>query len=266
MKTRISGQLLLVSALLTGPCFNGFGQVQTNESSVVKGGTNWAPATTAVESVTAPNEESNSAAVADADTNPSRPSLSPWANELAKMAQAGIGDNVLLAYIDSVGTFNLGPDQIVYLRNLGVSNDAINAALQHDADIASGQRQVVASTVPLSGSKFPKSFLVSTPGPSARTVPTSDTSAVAPFERGASAEDSIVTELPEADDGSIATILPDKNWLGLFTWIAQGACGPARNTKPYPVREARPVKLTKPIIVLNAAGRTPNLLVIEGLP
>ncbi len=259
MKTRISAHWLLVPALLTGLLFNGLGRAQTNPSLAIKSGTNQAPAATLPSSTAA---EPDAAAVESVspDKQATKPPLSPWANELAKLAQAGIGDDVMLAYIDSVGTFNLGPDQIVYLRNLGVSNDAINAALQHDAEIVSGQRQVAATTVPSSGA-FPKAFLAKPLAPGPSTANSSFASAAPARD-----EDSIVTELPDLDDSTIATMLPDRTWPGLFTWLAQTAYAPPRKAKTYPVRAPQPVELTQPIIVLNAAGRTPNLLVIEGLP
>lgn len=61
------------------------------------------------------------------------PRLSPGAQEVAKLAQAGLGEDVMLAYIGNVnGTFNLGSDQIVYLNDLGVSSTVVKAMIQSD--------------------------------------------------------------------------------------------------------------------------------------
>ena len=52
------------------------------------------------------------------------------------MAQAGTSDEVLLAYIrNSSSTFDLSADQILYLRDIGLSSAVMTAMLSHDADL-----------------------------------------------------------------------------------------------------------------------------------
>jgi hypothetical protein len=61
------------------------------------------------------------------------PSLSPSAAEVVRLAGAGTGDDVVLAYIqNSTATFGLSADQILYLRDIGVSSAAITAMLNRD--------------------------------------------------------------------------------------------------------------------------------------
>ena len=61
------------------------------------------------------------------------PALSPAASEVVRLAEAGTSDDVLLAYIqNSQGGFNLAADQILYLRDIGVSSAAITAMLNRD--------------------------------------------------------------------------------------------------------------------------------------
>lgn len=59
--------------------------------------------------------------------------LSPGLTEVVKLAQAGVGEEVILAYIDQyAGLFNAGADQIVYLNDLGISSAVIAAMLKRD--------------------------------------------------------------------------------------------------------------------------------------
>src|SRR6185436_17214654 len=67
--------------------------------------------------------------------------VSPGLAEIAKLAQAGVSEEVMLAYVDKYsGSFNVGADQILYLNDLGVSSTVITSMLKHDgsttADVA----------------------------------------------------------------------------------------------------------------------------------
>jgi hypothetical protein len=59
--------------------------------------------------------------------------LSPAAEGVLKLSQAGVGDLVILAYVQSVKTpFDLNVDGILELRNDKVSDPVITAMLDHD--------------------------------------------------------------------------------------------------------------------------------------
>jgi hypothetical protein len=61
------------------------------------------------------------------------PSLSPGSAEVVRLAGAGTSDDVVLAYIqNSTATFDLNADQILYLRDIGVSSPVITAMLTRD--------------------------------------------------------------------------------------------------------------------------------------
>jgi hypothetical protein len=61
------------------------------------------------------------------------PILSPNAAEVVRLAGAGTGDDVVLAYIqNSTAAFELSADQILYLRDIGVSSPVITAMLNRD--------------------------------------------------------------------------------------------------------------------------------------
>jgi len=105
--------------------------------------------------ITSADPETVKPVVPDKDAATERPlpanvSFSPALNEVAKMAQAGVEDSVMLAFINnSSSTFNLGSDQVIYLNDLGLSGSVITAMIQRDKELSSASGQVAtASTVP----------------------------------------------------------------------------------------------------------------------
>ncbi len=85
--------------------------------------------------------------------------LSPGVSEVVKLAQAQVGDEVILNYINSSATaFHPTADELIYLADIGVSTDVINALIkkapspeQTGAEYlaAQEQREAVASTAPV---------------------------------------------------------------------------------------------------------------------
>src|SRR5437899_2950953 len=78
----------------------------------------------------------------EVSTTPEQPStgsasvpanISPAAAEVIRLAEAGTGEDVLLAFIqNSTSSFNLSADQILYLRDVGLSSQIITAMLNRD--------------------------------------------------------------------------------------------------------------------------------------
>jgi hypothetical protein len=69
---------------------------------------------------------------------PPRVSLSHWAIEIQKLVQAGVEERVITSYItNSAGMFNLSADQIIYLKNAGVSPRVLSVMIQHDQELLS---------------------------------------------------------------------------------------------------------------------------------
>lgn len=112
-----------------------------------------APATTSAVVVAEPLPASgptNTAPLADLDTSsdtnapaiveripatarPESVALSPGLSEVVKLAQAGVGEEVILAFVDKYsGRFGVGADQILYLNDLGVPGTVITSLLKHD--------------------------------------------------------------------------------------------------------------------------------------
>ncbi len=71
--------------------------------------------------------------VAAAPAQPTPPAVSPAAAEVVRLAEAGTSDDVILAYIQNdTAPFDLSADQILFLRDIGVSSAAITAMLGRD--------------------------------------------------------------------------------------------------------------------------------------
>ncbi|HVM48182.1 MAG TPA: DUF6600 domain-containing protein [Candidatus Acidoferrum sp.] len=59
--------------------------------------------------------------------------ISPSASEVVRLAGSGVGDDVLMAYVQNSQTpFDLTADNVLYLRDVGVSQAVITAMLNHD--------------------------------------------------------------------------------------------------------------------------------------
>jgi hypothetical protein len=67
--------------------------------------------------------------------------LPPSTAEVVKMAQSGVGDDVVIAYIkNSQSLFNLSANDVLALKNAGLSSPVMTAMLTHDNAVRS-QRQ-----------------------------------------------------------------------------------------------------------------------------
>jgi hypothetical protein len=65
-------------------------------------------------------------------------SLSPGAAEVVKLATSGVGDEVVLAYItNSQALFDLSANDVLYLKDLGLSPEVTTAMLNHDSMLRS---------------------------------------------------------------------------------------------------------------------------------
>jgi hypothetical protein len=64
--------------------------------------------------------------------------LAPAASEVVHLSESGTTEDIILAYIQrSTTPFNLSADQIVYLKDIGLSSTAITAMLNRDRDLQS---------------------------------------------------------------------------------------------------------------------------------
>src|SRR5262245_24221544 len=71
-----------------------------------------------------------------ATTTTAPTNISPAVAEVIRLAESGVGDDVVLAYIqNSQTTFDLRADDVLYLRDVGVSSAVITAMLTHDTTL-----------------------------------------------------------------------------------------------------------------------------------
>jgi hypothetical protein len=76
---------------------------------------------------------------------PDRAKLSPAATEVVKLHESMVGEEVVISFVEStVYPFRLSADQIVYLQDIGLSEDIVQAMIKRDTVLASGSH--VAST------------------------------------------------------------------------------------------------------------------------
>src|SRR3954470_14573538 len=76
--------------------------------------------------------------------------ISPAAAEVVRLAESGLGDEVVSSYVTNAQTpFNLTADDIVYLKDVGISEPVISLMMSHDRQIReSGPPPVTAQTPP----------------------------------------------------------------------------------------------------------------------
>jgi hypothetical protein len=81
---------------------------------------------------------------------PPPPNILPFSPlaQVVRLVQAGVDQTVILAYAtNSISTFNLDSDKIIYLANLGVPNEITTAMMQRD-QILQQQMAAAANTAP----------------------------------------------------------------------------------------------------------------------
>jgi hypothetical protein len=112
--------------------------------------------------------------------------LSPGAAEVVRLAGSGVGDDVVLAYIqNSQAAFNLSADDVLYLKDIGLSPQVTSAMLSHDSALRS-QPQPSAPAAPAPAGQPGSAPLTyqwqtpATPAPAAPEMPPPQAAAPAP--------------------------------------------------------------------------------------
>jgi hypothetical protein len=199
--------------------------------------------------------------------------ISPWANEILRLAKAGIEERVMLSFIENSGTFNLGAEQIIQLSAAGVSGEVITAMLQHDTELASGARILTTTTSPPLDPTLERILLAVRNAPKETSPPPSDSSRPVPAANRESAEVEWPAFAPEAAP-FLARSDPDRDSTRVEAATeffntsvpALKASAGAKLSGSYRVPETRPVELLPPIIVLNSASPPPNVIIIDMFP
>lgn len=183
-----------------------------------------------------------------ATNQPARARLSPWASEVAKLAEADIDEDVILTFIDNSGTFNLDADQIIRLRELGVANQFVTAMIQHDADVISGMRPLTISSAPPAATI---QFVLAAKDDSAKEKNSKNSTGL--FDT----EPETIGAPPDEDYENLA------QQLDAADSFAQNSQSQNSRQPLYRVRQPYPEAVTAPILVFKAAGVTPNTLIIR---
>ncbi len=81
-------------------------------------------------------------------TVPANIKLAPPVSEIVKLANSGVDQGVMLSYVtNSSSTFNLGADEIIYLKDVGIPGEVVTAMIQHDQVLrGEGAPSMVAQT------------------------------------------------------------------------------------------------------------------------
>jgi hypothetical protein len=114
-----------------------------------------------------------------APTSPSGPAykLSPGATEVEKLAQSGVGGDVILSFIGQLQSFyDLSAADIVALKSAGVSSQAVTAMLNHDSALRN--QQAAANPAASAPSSTPATPAQSTSAPTAAAPSPVSTSVV----------------------------------------------------------------------------------------
>ena len=57
-------------------------------------------------------------------------------SEMLRLAESGANENVIIAFVtNSPSTFNIGPEEIIYLNDIGISPQAVTAMIIHDREL-----------------------------------------------------------------------------------------------------------------------------------
>jgi hypothetical protein len=193
----------------------------------------------------------------------------PAFTEFAKLALAGIDEQVMLRVITNTpDAYRLGVDQILWLRDVGVAKEVINAMIAHDLEVNSRQvAQALATPSPPVRIPWPASWLKPADAPVRTAVkvnPQASTPAPAPpskllTNRPASAPPALpmtvaVGEPVQAPAG--AGFSPTTGSVGEVPSVGRIPSEQKEEAtseywrNPYPVRLPYPVKLLDPIIIM----------------
>jgi hypothetical protein len=145
------------------------------------------------------------------------PSLPDRLQEVIKLAQSGVGDEVILAYVQNSPTgFNPTPDQVLYLTDLGISDVIVTALVNHGTETP--------PSTPLP-TVDPASLAVQEPAPPlAEPVPAEVTyNPEPPLVYAAPPEVGYVTPPPVEDDSFYSSLAPYGSWMDVpdYGWCWQ---------------------------------------------
>jgi hypothetical protein len=231
---------------------------------------NPAPALSQTIAVPAPAGGVREHSPAEFSVVPRGPALSPWTAEIVKLARSGIDENVMRVFVDNAGAFGLGADQIIYLSDLGISGELISAMLQHDRELAAGERLATTMSAPPTDSFFGVTLVQgrdSTSG-AVKEIPATPAAVAAMVAAGATREKRApAAARPQPSAPATPDAAPATETEAAFDASAPAPAAPTEPKRPlYPVRAPYPEQLLPPIIFVHAPEIPPNTLIVYGFP
>jgi hypothetical protein len=139
-----------VAATLQGPMASGGEDDDKSADTNVLKGDLFAPPLPADGVVVSVPEQPELAPPGTNTAKPSSPTMpglkfSEGTTGLVKLAQGGMGEDVMRAYITNANSrFSLNPDQIIYLNDLGVPSSVVTAMIEHDAGFDAEVQRITA--------------------------------------------------------------------------------------------------------------------------
>ena len=136
----------------------------------------------------------NGSVISTPDVSGTNVSTNPRLGDFVKLVQAGVGDTVILAYVNnSSAPFNLSSDDILYLNDLGASDAVVAAMLAQDKKYGvTGGSPAVTTPTPAAVANVP-----TTPAPA--PAPDATASAYAPADANAMAQTPPLTPSVEVE-------------------------------------------------------------------
>jgi hypothetical protein len=187
MKAKLFQMCGLALFLALVPLFGGCDQERANsatvpdvatsqppvDATVVPGDTNQTAPTAAQQETEQELENAPGKIISTPDSGSTNASNNPHLTEFVKLVEAGLGENVLMAYVTNSPTpFNISSDDILYLNDLGTPETVVTAMLQRDQQANSGTAVV---TTPVPAPPQPQSpytpYTTPTPSPYAPPAP-----------------------------------------------------------------------------------------------
>lgn len=140
--------------------------------------------------------------------------LSPGVDEIVRLAQAGVGDDVLQAYIENSSVaYKLSVDEILYLHDLGLSAEMISTIVRHNQSLA-------AQPTPPTATPPPDTNAVALP-PATEPPPTAPPADTNPVAADGTA---VVTPPPQVNNNYFyQTLAPYGSWVEVagYGWCWQ---------------------------------------------
>ena len=101
-----------------------------------------------------------------AESRPADAALSSNVSQVLKLAQSGVSDDVILAYVkNSYSFYNLSADDVLRLKDAGLSSLVLSAMLAHDNALRSQQEAQKRTEVALTPPPAPAPAPATTPAP-----------------------------------------------------------------------------------------------------